>query len=55
MKDLFVWLLLNAVECGEIKTATMFNGDYSSFTITTEDGEYFINITKNNGGVARGN
>lgn len=51
MKNIFVWLLLNLIECGEIKTANMFNNGYSNLTVVTEDGEYNINIIKSHSGV----
>ena len=46
MKNIFVWLLLNLIECGKVKSATMFDDTFSSFTVECEDGDYNINITK---------
>ena len=46
MKEIFTWLLINLVRCGEIKNASLFDGKFSSVTIATEDGDYNINIVK---------
>lgn len=46
MKNLFIWLIRNLVDCGEIKTASLFDNSFSSLTLVTEDGTYNINIIK---------
>ena len=47
MKELFMFLLLNLKNHGDITAATMYNGSsFSSLTVETENGIYTINISK---------
>ena len=46
MKDLFICLLLNICKFGRLKSADMYNDNFSTLDIVTEDGKYSISIRK---------
>ena len=47
MKELFMCLLLNLKNHGDITAATMYKGgSFSSLTVETENGVYTISISK---------